>query len=315
MLSLQAGCQEKAKKELLVVEFKPAAPLKYKLISQRDITLELESSDPRVKDKNKPQKMSEKLEMDVVYRPLEVDPFGVTTVKGECKSAKVTRQSFTGKDSSPDAAEKLAGQTFTIKLSPTGKILDYTSLTNLVQQTGDKAFAENTTARTRIKNPDMLYDFIAMQWYLWDSVSTIEKPLNGVAPGQSWIANQLIPLPVPVKVARQTTYTLGEVTQSDQGKKAIINSAYAFTDANLENWPSPYSGRYAMRGMFGFLKGYKYKSIEGTGTQQFNIDSGVVENDRQHYVLKMTAEFMLPLGDSVPVITIDQNLTAELVQN
>jgi hypothetical protein len=313
MLCTLAGCKESAKRELLTVEFQPDTVLKYKLVSERDITLDLRSEDPRVKEKNKPQTMREKLEMVIAYKPVEVDPFGLTIIEGTVKSAKVTRTSFTAKASSKDAAEELAGQTFTIKLTPTGQIADHESLTALVRKTGEKAFATNTAGKQRIKDPDMIYDFIALQWYLWDSVATIEEPLDGVRTGQSWKAVQLIPLPVPIKVARETTYTLDGVEQTPQGRKATITSCYDLSEETLENWPNPYSGRYAMRGMFGFLRGYKYESIEGTGTQMFDVDSGVVEKDEQQYKMKMSAQFMLALGDSVPVITIDQKITAELL--
>lgn len=313
VLSLLAGCRESQKKELLVVEFKPDTTLRYRFVSERDITLELKSDDPRMQDKNKPQTMAEKLELVVAYKPVEVDPFGLTAIEAKCESAKVTRRNFTAAATTPDAAEKLAGRTFTIKLSPSGKIDDYAGLTEVVQQLGEQAFSGSTTGSQKIKNPDMIYDFIAMQWYLWDSVATIEKPLDGVKQGSTWTADQLIPLPVPMIAVRKTTYTFDNVMETPEGRKAIINSTYELAKTKLENWPKPYADRFAMKGMFGFLRNYQYQSVEGTGKQIFNIDAGTVETDRQQYKMIMTAAFMMPLGDSVPVITIDQKITTELL--
>ncbi len=314
VLSLLAGCREsQKKKELLAVEFEPEKTLRYKLVSERDISLELKSDDPRMAERNKPQTMAEKLELVIAYKPVEVDPFGVTVIEARCESAKVTRRNFTAAATAPDAAEKLAGKTFTIKLSPSGKITDYGSLTEVVQQLGEQAFTGSTTGSQKIKNPDMIYDFIAMQWYLWDSVATIDKPLDGVKKGKTWTTDQLVPLPVPMIAARRTTYTFDNIMDTPEGRKAVIKSSYELTKSELENWPKPYSDRFAMKGMFGFLRNYQYQSVEGTGKQIFNIDTGTVENDRQEYKMIMTAAFMMPLGDSVPVITIDQRITTELL--
>jgi hypothetical protein len=293
------------KKELLAVEFKPDTTLRYKFVSARDVTLEVQTGDP--------QTMAEKLELVIAYRPVEVDPLGMTVIEAKCESAKVTRRNFTAAAKTPDAAEKLAGRTFTIKLSPRGKIADYSSLTEVVRQLGELAFTGRTTGSQKIKNPDMIYDFIAMQWYLWDSVATIEKPVDGVAKGASWTAAQLIPLPMPMIAVRRTTYTLDEVMETPEGRKAVIGSTYELSQENLENWPKPYADRFALTGMFGFLRNYQYQSLEGAGKQVFNIDTGAVESDRQEYKLVMTAAFLIPLGDSVPVVTINQTITTELL--
>ncbi|MCD6394017.1 MAG: hypothetical protein J7M40_10980, partial [Planctomycetes bacterium] len=165
-----AGCHESGRRELLVVDFKPDTTMRYKLISDRDITLELQSNDPKMKGKNKPQAMSEKLELVIAYKPVEVDPFGITTIEGKCESAKVTRKTFTARAAPKDAVEHLAGRTFTIQLSPTGKIADYSGLTGVVRELGKKAFASNTSGKQKVKDPDMIHDFMAMQWSLWDSV-------------------------------------------------------------------------------------------------------------------------------------------------
>jgi hypothetical protein len=308
-----AGCREGAKKEFLVVEFKADTPLEYKLVSEREITLELQTSDPKMAGRNKPQTMSEKLELIMLYEALEVDAYGLTTIRGTCKSAKVTRKSFSGKSAKLDAAEHLTGESFEIGLTPAGRISDYSSLTKVVQKVGEMAFDEKTVRRGRIKNDDMLHDFIAMQWYLWDSVSTIEEPLDGVEVGQSWTANQLIPLPLPVKLVRATTYTYEGAEETDEGRKATIGSSYVLGEGTLENWPKPYAGGYSLRGMFAFLGNYKFENLEGSGKQVFNIDRGVVETDRQEYKLTISAAFPLALGDTTPCLTIDQKISVELL--
>ena len=315
VLCVFTGCHKAGSRELLVVDFRPDTTLRYKLISQRDITIDLKSDDPRMKDKNKPQTMSEKLELVIAYNPVEVDPFGLTTIEGKCESAKVTRKTFTARAAGKDAVEHLAGRTFTIQLSPTGKIADYSSLSEVVRELGKKAFAANTAGKQKVKNPDMIYDFIAMQWYLWDSVATIEEPLKGVEKGKSWTTSQLVALPIPILAVRETTYTFDEVTETPDGRKAVINSAYTLSDEKPANRPRPYTGGFAMKGMFGFLRNYKYLSLVGQGKQIFNIDAGLVESDQQQYKMIISAAFMLPLGDSVPIITIDQKISVELLDD
>ena len=165
-----------------------------------------------------------------------------------------------------------------------------------------------------VKNPDMLYDFIALQWYLWDSSSTIKDPLKGVAKGTEWKAEQLIPMPILSPPTRETTYVLAEVTETEQGRKAIIKSTYALSDKELDDWPEPHSGKYQIKGVFGFLRGYKFLSIEGGGTQVFDLEKNMIEKDEQQYKLEISASFMLPLGDTPPMLTVDQKLSVELIK-
>jgi hypothetical protein len=302
------GCLEGGAREFFVVDFEPEAALKYKLVSERQIEVDFNSS-PSKASSGKTQKVQEKLELVIDYKPVEPDPYGLTTIEAVCRSAKVTRSSGGGKD----AVEALAGKTFTFQLSPTGKIADHSNLYKLVRQLGDNAFSAGD--KRRIKDPDMIFDFVALQWYLWDSIAAIEKPLDGVATGQSWKTEQLIPLPVPYPSQREITYTLAETVKSETGRKAIINSSYALTDSPLGEWPRPYSNyRFQLKGTFGFLRNYRFFSLEGTGKQIFNIDRGVVENEQQHYVLKANVDFLMPLADTQPQITIDQKMTVELLE-
>ena len=69
-----------------------------------------------------------------------------------------------------------------------------------------------------------------------------------------------------------------------------------------------------MRGLFGFLRNFQFKHVEGTGTQIFNMDEGLVESDTQQYLLNVNATFMLPLGDSLPVLNVNQKISIERIE-
>ena len=89
------------------------------------------------------QNMAEKLEMEIVYKPIEIDPYGYSTIEATCNSAKVTRTSASRREQNKsDAVEFLVGKSFTLKITPTGKIVDYTSLESLTKELGEKAFAD-----------------------------------------------------------------------------------------------------------------------------------------------------------------------------
>lgn len=311
-----AGCQqtELSTTDLLSVDFSEDTLLRYKLVSSRDIKINLDSTGSASKGrKSKPQKMSEKLVLVIAYRPVELDPYGLSTIEARCESAKVTRTSLVRKSSERDAAESLTGQTFTFQITPTGGIEDYSDLKALVRRLGDKAFASKTGRQGRIKNPDMITDFSFLQWHFWDSIANIEDALAGVEPAQSWKATQFIPLPMPIPAARETTYTLDRFEETDSGRKAVIVSSYKLSDSRVKNRPTPYTGKFNMRGMFGFLRKFKFRSLEGAGEQIFNIDTGTIESEQQHYKVHIEAGFMMPLGDTVPTVTVDQKISIELL--
>lgn len=305
------GCQEQRQSQnWLLVSFEKNVPVTYHFVSDRQITIDLTTSD--TSKKSKPQTMSEKLDMVITYTPTDVDPFGLTTLVAKCQSVKVTRSSLSGKQAANDAMEHLAGKEFTFKLSPTGEIADDTDLERIIKELGKTAFSESGNDSRRIKNPDMISDFIAMQWHLWDSTSTIKEPLAGMKPGQTWQVRQWVPWPAPIPnlPARLTTYTLDSfITKENQPREAKITSTYKLADTAEQPFPRPYEGNFQMRGLMGFLRNYKFLSLEGSGTQIFNMDKGLIESDQQHYIMKVNAAFMLPLGDSLPVLTIDQKIT------
>jgi hypothetical protein len=311
------GCRQstrQSQKTWLLVSFEKDVPITYKMVSERTTEIDLTTSDPT--KKSRPQSITEKLELVMTYTPVEVDPFGLTTVRAECVSSTVTRSSFSGRKESRDAMETLPGKSFILKLSPTGQISDYSDLQRVARELGKVSFADGDAGQN-IKNPDMIYDFIAMQWFLWDSIAAIPDPIN-LTVGQTWQAKQLVPWPVPLyqPPARITAYTLDGITaEPDQPRRATIHSTYTLSEEPMKDFAQPYEEtRFQMRGLFGFLRNYKFQSIDGTGEQVFNMDKGLIESDRQHYTLRVTAAFMLPLGDSLPVLTVDQKISLEHIQ-
>ena len=309
------GCRQ-PQQNWLLVSFQKDVPITYRLISERSVRIDLTSGSSG--KKSKPQTMSEKLEMVITYTSTEVDPFGLTAISAVCNSARVTRSSLTGRKNESDAMESLAGQHFTFQLSPTGEIADDTDLNRIIRQIGEKAFAQTNDRAGRVKNPDMISDFIAMQWHLWDSTSTITEPLQGMAPGKSWQVDQWVPWPIPIPnvPVRTTTYTLDSFTTDDSGQTiAVIKSTYALSEtAPKQKFPQSYDGRFQMRGLMGFLRNYQFLSMEGAGEQVFNVNEGLIESDKQHYTMTVNAAFMLPLGDSLPVLTVDQTVSIERIK-
>jgi len=310
-----AGCRDSVKSSpdnWLLVSFEKDVPITYRMVSERETEIDLTSGDP--KKKSRPQTTTEKLELVIVYTPVVVDPFGLSTLKVECDSVKVTRSGFSGKKSASDAMESLTGKSFTLNLTPTGKMADISDLERIAAELGEDSFSKGRQ-NTRIKNPDMISDFLAMQQYLWGAGSAISNQMD-LKEGDTWQTQQTIPWPVPIypPPGRMTTYTLESIAAEDLSRRATIKSTYAMSETPIEEYIRPYEeGNFQMRGLFGFLRNFQFKHIEGTGTQVFNIDDGLVESDRQQYLLDVTARFMLPLGDSLPVLTVKQKISIERI--
>jgi len=310
-----AGCRDSVKSSpdnWLLVSFEKDVPITYRMVSERETEIDLTSGDP--KKKSRPQTTTEKLELVIVYTPVVVDPFGLSTLKVECDSVKVTRSGFSGKKSASDAMESLTGKSFTLNLTPTGKMADISDLERIAAELGEDSFSKGRQ-NTRIKNPDMISDFLAMQQYLWGAGSAISNQMD-LKEGDTWQTQQTIPWPVPIypPPGRTTTYTLESIGAEDLSRRATIKSTYAMSETPIEEYIRPYEeGNFQMRGLFGFLRNFQFKHIEGTGTQVFNIDDGLVESDRQQYLLDVTASFMLPLGDSLPVLTVKQKISIERI--
>ncbi|MEN8126746.1 MAG: DUF6263 family protein [Planctomycetota bacterium] len=312
-----AGCQDAGSSQQdnwLLVSFEKDVPVTYRMISERATEIDLTTGNPE--KKSRPQTTKEKLELVMVYTPVEVDPFGLSTLEVQCLSVKATRSAFSGKKNTADTMETLTGKSFILKLTPTGEIADISDLERVAKELGAASFSKGKQ-NMRIKNPDMINDFLAMQRYLWAASSTISNQLD-LAVGDTWQAQQSIPWPVPIypPPARTTTYTLENI-QSEEGlpRKATLNSVYTLSETPIEEYIRPYEeGKFQMRGLFGFLRNFQFKHMEGTGTQIFNMDDGLVESDTQQYRLDVTANFMLPLGDSLPVLTVDQKILIERIE-
>jgi hypothetical protein len=264
---------------------------------------------------DKVDKYFESLEMVIAYIPLEVDPYGLSTIKATCEKVKVkemgSRKSSLGQAREP--METLSGKTFTFTVDARGKIYDYSQFDQLIRQLGEKAFRPNSRDG-RIKDPDMISDFIATQYFLWNSISSIKDPAQGVAPGQSWQSKLSVPNPMVLRKARDVNYKLDEIRNTEKGRVAVIHSSYSPSESVPKSWPNPYPpGVFRLSGTFGFLGGYKLLNLQGQAEELFNIDTGQIQKYNQHYQVQLEASF--PMGISMkPQITIKQNLTMELLE-
>ena len=296
--------------ELLTVDFNDTQTLRYKFISARDITIDWEPSKTTAgQEQAALGKSSESLEMVVAYTPVEIKSYGLSTIEAACESVKVRRSD----GAKQDAVEEFAGKTYRIKVGPTGKIEDYTELDKLIKEIGEKAFRPDTS-RGRIKEPDMIADFIASQWFLWNSVSSIQNATEGVHPGQSWKSQLSVPTPMIMRKARDVTYRLEEIRQSEKGQLAVISNSYSAAQSVPQSWPIPYTGRFQMSGKFGFLGNYQLLDLQGSGEELFNVTLGRTEQYTQHYQLLLQASIPLGIGEN-PKITIIQNLTMDLLED
>jgi len=241
-----------------------------------------------------------------------VDAFGISVIRAKIESVAAARSGGPNRrDSVGDAVETAQGKSFTIKVDPRGRSVERSELELLIQEMGKGAFRADTS-RGRIKEPDMIGDFVAGQWFLWDAVSTVEAPAGGLAVGQTWRSKLPVPAPMVMRKARDVTYRLDEIRQTDAGRIAVIKSTYALAAAAPSDWPIPYSGRFQMSGTFGFLSSYDVSRLEGSGDEQFNIDAGRVESRTEKYAVEMSAS-LPPMGIRAnPQIRIDQTLTIEL---
>lgn len=318
-LCILAGCESQTgtiktakpneNKELLTVDFKDGQTLRYKFTSSRDITIDWEPSKTNTeKDRTTLSKSSESMEMIIAYTPVKINPFGLSTVKAACESVGVKRSDGIPKD----AVKYFAGKTYTFKVGPTGKIEDNSQLNELIKKTGKRAFQPDT-GRGKIKEPDMIGDYIASQWFLWDTVASIENPSEGVGPGQSWQSKLSVPTPMVSREAREVTYRLEEIREGEKGRLAVISSTFNKSDSTPQSWPVPYTGRFQMRGKFGFLGNYKLLNLQGDGEELFNIDLGRTEKSSQQYQAQLKAMIPLGIGES-PVITIKQKLTMNILE-
>jgi hypothetical protein len=303
-------------KNFLTVDFQKGKSLRYKFVSHRSITVDWGTSKRGSKTYKNIKRSSEHAEMVFSYRPIEIDPYGTTIIEAKCESVDVSR-SGEG-TTSRDALRNLRGKTFTLEIDSTGSIQDYTSLKDLAYEIGEKAFRSNRQQKRRIKDPDMVRDLVATQWFLWDSISSIPNPAEGIDEGQSWQSQLSVPLPMLVKPARDVTYKLSQIREDEKGKFAVIKSTYSLGEPIPKKWPVPYEGNFMMSGQFGFFTNYNIASLEGSGEQLFDIEAGRIERDRQNYRLELEMLFPMPLGDKEgpkPVTTVRQTISMRLLKD
>jgi hypothetical protein len=286
--------------------------LRYKFTSQKKITVDWDPN--AAASSNHVQEQSENLEMVVAYTPLRVDPNGVSTIRAAVESVQARRTGGPASRSfGTDAVESAQDKSFTLKVDPHGKIVDSSQLRFLILEMGKHAFRPDTSVG-RIKEPDMIWDFIAGQWFLWDAEASVQVPAEGVAVGQTWSSQLCVPTPMVMRKARNVVYKLDQVRPSDAGPLAVIRSTYTPAGSAPADWPIPYSGRMQMSGTFGFLLSYAVLGLEGTGEELFNLKSGRIEQRRETYTLRVRAG-LPPMGIKAnPQITIEQTLTMELVK-
>ena len=161
---------------------------------------------------------------------------------------------------------------------------------------------------------------MTLEWMMWDAISSIKKPAQGVAVGQTWQSQLMAPMPMPMRIGRDTTYKLERVEEANGIRIADINSVYTLAAKvpPLTVWPMPYSGSFQMRGVFGFLSGYKVLSLAGSGNERFNITAGRVERIDQQYETNVAAEMPFGLGSGsdttpTPNMVVRQKLSVELL--
>jgi hypothetical protein len=305
------GCAEptpKGQRVFLSVDFKQGQTLRYKFKTERKITTDW--APDKQEDKSK-KKTTESVEMVVAYEPVEVDPYGLTKIKATFGSIKTLKTG--GRDGQKDAVETLKGKSYSFSVGPDGKIHDRSELVKLLTTASKAAFRQGGAT----KDPDLLDDVVVTQWYLWDSLSSIKKPTEGLKVGQTWKSHILIPTSMVLRIDRDVTYQLAEVRQTEQGQTAVIKSMYAMSDAKSEA-PLPYEGSFRLSGTFGFFramfKGLSITSLEGSGEELFNIDTGRIDSSEQNYkfTLKPNAA---PLPGANPAIYIDQKITMKFVGN
>ena len=297
----------KAGAVFLTVDFERSQKLVYKFVSSRDIEVLLE--DPRGPEKSSTSKYSESIEMVYSYNPVKVSEYSMSIIEAKCESVKVKRSYSAGRG--VEAAKKSAGRSFTFEVSPSGKIESHDEFTGLLKELGESAFRTNQQG-DRIKDPDMLSDITATQWFLWDSVSSIPRPLEGVVVGERWDSRLSIPTPVVTNEVRDVEYSLGEIRQTEEGSIAVIDSSYGFS-GGVPSWPLPYSGRFQQAGPLGIYIRQKITDLKGSGQELFNIDKGRTEKYEQNYEVNMTASLMIPIVH--PKIKIKQKITMELVDD
>lgn len=301
--------EQVAPNALFTVDFQQGQVLRYEFVTKRDITTEMKSNKKDM-GTSKPEVSTESVDMIIAFEPIEVDRFGLSTIKATCQSVKTKRTGGPARESR-EAVSSMNGKTFTFTVDARGKMIDKSQLDMLFKELGKQAFRKNSPSR--IKEPDMIADVVASQWFLWDAVSSIKHPSQGVAVGQSWDSVLSVPTPMVMRKARDVTYKLKEIKKTDNGKMAVIDSSYLLAEQVPAGWPVPYTGTFSMSGKFGFFRGYKVQSLQGKGTELYNIDKGQIDHYQQNFKLVVQASAMI--AGVTTDIKIDQKISMKLLKD
>jgi hypothetical protein len=296
----------------LTVDFEQGRTLRYRFVSRRGVTLDWDPG--ATATKNRVQEHAEHMEMIVAYTPVEVDPYGVSTVRATVESVRAVRSGGpTGRALGVDAVESSKGKSFVIQVDPRGRIVDANEMKALIEEMGEKAFRDGAGG-ARTKDPDMIGDFVAGVWFLWDAVAMIPSPADGLVIGQTWPSQLPVPMPMVMRQARDVIYRFNGIRSGPRGAAGVIESTYKLADAAPADWPVPYSGRFRMSGTFGFLGPYEVLSLEGAGEELYNLEAGRLEQRQQKYAMRVKAS-LPPMGiQAQPHITIEQTLIAERIE-
>jgi len=253
------------------------------------------------------------------YETIEIDSYGIATLNVYCDSVSAAPLS----PAHVDAIETLAGKNFTITVGPDGGIYDKTQLINIIQEVGDASFLKPPDGRDpnkeRVKDPDIVDDFTAIQWFLWDSLSSIETSIDSLQVGDKWKSYLPVPTATVVRPAREVIYKLSEIKRTDKGRIAVINSTYKQTDVVPSDWPPfPWSGEFLLTGNVGFFmsvfQGLVVVSLEGHGQELFNIDLGRIESSEQEYKVIFRPR-VSPMPGTDPIITMEQKVKVQLLKD
>ena len=308
-------------KARFALRFQEGQALEYRFTSHRDVQIQWDPNRAAVRpDPNNPSTMTESLELVMGYKSLKVDPDGLTKIEATFKSVTAKRSRLGGElYSRPDAVEALKDKAFTLVVEPGGKIRDANSLDSLLKEIGRLAF-RGDPRKGPIKDPEMISDVVATQWFLWDAIASMDP--TGVAVGQTWNSRLSLPTPMVMRKARDVWYTLEDIQQTPSGRVAVMGSTYKLSDQPAPaSWPIPYSGRFRASGPFGMLGGYTFLDFEGRGQERFNLDSGIWEGSEQQFQMEMQAALPPPVAimmrsksESRPKVVIRQILKVERVK-
>ncbi len=310
--AMLTGCQQadptvSADRTLLSVDFTEGQTLRYEFVSNRDI--EINWGESRRGSETVTDNITQEMTMVVSYEPVEVQRYGDTTIKAKVES--LDARSTGGRSfQRADAVETLRGKSWAFTIDPAGRLSDTDQLLGIAKEAAEEAFDKMGSGR--VKDPDMTDDFLATQWFLWEAMSSVQQPSRGVAVGQNWQSNLFIPAPWIKRHAREVTYTLAELEETDRGEIAVIKEQYAAAEDLPSGWPMQYEGSFQMRGQFGFLRNYQMEDVSGQGRQIFNVTAGKLESHEQQYRAELISAMPMGLGVQ-PEITVNQEIKIRLL--